>query len=131
MEASIYGRKVVTYNLHLESRGRDDLRLRQLNEVLADCGKYVGRPTLVVAGDFNLNAGAGDADKALGNAGFSDEVGIAGRPTSTAHLLSHGHPIDWIFASPRPDSQGRAHYEIHASDHYPVSATFSRPRATR
>jgi endonuclease/exonuclease/phosphatase family metal-dependent hydrolase len=57
VEATIYGRKVITYNLHLESRGGDDLRLRQLNEVLADCRKYVGRPPLVVAGDFNLNAG--------------------------------------------------------------------------
>jgi len=61
VEATIYGRKVITYNLHLESRGGDDLRLRRLNEVLADCRKYDGRPPLVVAGDFNLNAGSGDA----------------------------------------------------------------------
>ena len=36
-EATIYGRKVVTYNLHLESKGNDALRVQQLNEVLADC----------------------------------------------------------------------------------------------
>jgi len=46
--------EVVTYNLHLESRGSDDLRVRQLNEVLADCRKYVDQPIFVVAGDFNL-----------------------------------------------------------------------------
>ena len=106
VEATIYSRKVVTYNLHLENRGGDDLRLRQLNEVLADCRKYVGRPPRVGAGDFNLNAGSGDADTALGEAGFSDAVGVAGRPTSSAHLLSHGHPIDWIFACATADSQG-------------------------
>ena len=53
-EANIYGRKVVTYNLHLESRGADELRLRQLNEVLADCRKYVERPSFVSRGRFQL-----------------------------------------------------------------------------
>src|ERR1039457_2605950 len=33
-EATILGRKLVTYNLHLECRGEDELRLLQLNEVL-------------------------------------------------------------------------------------------------
>ena len=122
-EATIYGRKVVTYNLHLESRGADELRLRQLNEVLADCRKYVDRPRFVVAGDFNLDAGGGDAAKALGDAGFRDAVGSSGRPTTTAHVLSHGRAIDWIFVSDTPESHGQVHHEIHASDHYPVSAT--------
>ena len=76
-EANIYGRKVVTYNLHLESRGADELRVRQLNEVLADSRRYVDRPRFVVAGDFNLDAGAGDAARALGDAGFHDAVRIA------------------------------------------------------
>ena len=98
-EANIYGRKVVTYNLHLESRGADELRLRQLNEVLADCRRYVDRPSFVVAGDFNLDAGAGDAARALGDAGFRDAVGSPGRPTTPAHVLSHARAIDWIFVS--------------------------------
>jgi endonuclease/exonuclease/phosphatase family metal-dependent hydrolase len=123
-EATIYGRTVVTYNLHLESRGADDLRLRQLNEVLADGRRYVRRPKLVIAGDFNLNAGVGDVARALGDSGFCDAVGQPSHPTSAAHLLSHRtHPIDWIFVSGEPNSQGQVHHEIHASDHYPVSAT--------
>ena len=127
-EAIIYGRKVVTYNLHLESRGADDLRLRQLNEVLADGRKYAGRPELVIAGDFNLNAGAGEAARALRHTGFCDAVGLPAHPTSTAHLLSHRtHPIDWIFASSARNSQGRVHDDVHASDHYPVSATLAGP----
>jgi endonuclease/exonuclease/phosphatase family metal-dependent hydrolase len=129
-EATIYGRKVVSYNLHLESRGEDDLRLRQLNEVLADCRKYVDRPRLVIAGDFNMNAGAGEAARALRNTGFCDAVGLPAHPTSTAHLLSqHAHAIDWIFVSGSPDSQGQVHHDIHASDHYPVSATLADPYA--
>ena len=125
-DAAIYGRRVVTYNLHLESRGTDELRLRQLNEVLADCRKHVDRPRLIIAGDFNLDAGAGEAARALRDSAFSDAVGLPAHPTSTAHLLSHrAHPIDWIFVSGTPDSRGQVHQDIHASDHYPVSATLA------
>jgi endonuclease/exonuclease/phosphatase family metal-dependent hydrolase len=127
-EASIYGRKVVTYNLHLESRCADELRLRQLKEVLADCRKYADQPGLVIAGDFNLNAGHGDAASSLGDAGFHDAVRLPELPTSAAHGLSHhGHTIDWIFVSDTADSQGRVYNDISASDHYPVSATLARP----
>ncbi len=128
-EANIYGRKVVTYNLHLESRGADDLRLRQLTEVLADCRKYADRPSFVVAGDFNFNAGGGDAAKVLGDVGLHDAVGSSGRPTTTAHGLSHPRAIDWIFVSDPSGSQGKVHYDIRASDHYPVSATLVQPYA--
>jgi endonuclease/exonuclease/phosphatase family metal-dependent hydrolase len=128
-EAAIYGERVVTYNLHLESRGTDDLRLRQLNEVLEDCRKYVGKPKLVVAGDFNLDAGTGDPARALRDAGLTDAVGIGGRPTATPHVLSHARPIDWIFVSAAPESKGQVHHDIHASDHYPLSATLPHPAA--
>jgi endonuclease/exonuclease/phosphatase family metal-dependent hydrolase len=125
-EASIYGRQVVTYNLHLESRGSDELRVRQLTEVLQDSRKYCGQRKFV-AGDFNLNAGAGGAAKALRDAGFSDAVGLPGRPTSAQDgLLHHARPIDWIFASEAVDSQGEVHDHIRASDHYPVSAMFAK-----
>ena len=128
-EAAIYGERVVTYNLHLESRGTDELRVRQLNEVLADCRKYVGNPKLIVAGDFNLVAGGSDAAAALRNAGFRDAVGLAGNATSTPHVLSHARPIDWIFVSDARESQGQVHHDVHASDHYPISATLAQPRA--
>jgi len=126
-EARIYGRPVVTYNLHLESRGSDALRIRQLNEVLADGRKYNGRPKLVLAGDFNFNAGAGEAALALRDTGLSDAVGLPAHPTSTGgHLFSHRtHPIDWIFVSGTWNSQGQVHHDVHASDHYPVSATLA------
>jgi endonuclease/exonuclease/phosphatase family metal-dependent hydrolase len=122
-ETTIHARKVVSYNLHLESRGNDALRVRQLNEVLADCGKYVDQPIFVIGGDFNLHAGEGDAARALRAAGFHDAVRLPECPTTTAH---HPRAIDWIFVSASLDSEGRVHNDIHASDHYPVSTTLAR-----
>ena len=123
-ETAIHGRKVVSYNLHLESRGNDELRLRQLNEVLADCRRYVDHPMLLIGGDFNLRAGDGDSARALRDAGFHDAVRLPERPTTTAH---HARAIDWIFVSEASDCEGRVHDDIRASDHYPVSATLIRP----
>ena len=128
-EAEIRGSKVVSYNLHLESRGSDALRLKQLNEVLADCRKYAGRPKFVIAGDFNFDAGSGDAAAALREAGFHDAVRLPERPTTVAHGFSrHAHVIDWIFTSDTLPYQGHVYEEVRASDHYPVSATL--PLAT-
>jgi endonuclease/exonuclease/phosphatase family metal-dependent hydrolase len=119
-ETTFHDRKVVTYNLHLESRGNDALRLRQLNEVLADCDSHVDQPILVIGGDFNLIAGDGDVSTALRAAGFHDAVRLPEHPTTTAH---HPRAIDWIFVSGAAGAEGQVHYDIHASDHYPISAT--------
>ena len=116
-ETAIYNRKVVAYNLHLESKGDDTLRLQQLNEVLADCRTHADQPVLIIAGDFNFSAGEGAAGKALGEAGFRDAVRSSGNPTTTSHRV-----IDWIFVSVTQESAGRVHNEVRASDHYPVSA---------
>ena len=123
-EAEIRGSKVVTYNVHLESRGNDALRLQQLNEVLADCRKYAGRPKFVIGGDFNLNAGGGDAAAALREAGFQDAVRLPHSPTTV-----DAHVIDWLFISDTLPYQGRVYGDVHASDHYPVSATLPLPLA--
>ena len=122
-EMTMDARKVVTYNVHLESRGNDALRLRQLNEVLADCRRYQDQPMSVIGGDFNLHAGDGDVGRALRDAGFHDAVRLPARPTTTAR---HPRAIDWIFVSDAPDGEGRVHDDIRASDHYPVSATLRR-----
>ena len=126
-EARVYGRKLVIYNLHLESKGNDALRVWQLRDVLEDCGRYTDPCTFVIGGDFNLNAGSGDAAKALRGAGFHDAVRLPGRPTTPVHgLPRHAGTIDWIFVSASLDFQGRVHDDAHGSDHYPISATFPR-----
>jgi endonuclease/exonuclease/phosphatase family metal-dependent hydrolase len=119
-EITIHGCQVVSYNLHLESRGNDGLRLRQLNEVLADCRHYQDQPMFVIGGDFNLHAGDGNAGSALRDAGFHDAVRLPARPTTTAQ---HPRAIDWIFISAELDCEGRVHDGIRASDHYPISTT--------
>ena len=128
VDVSIRGRKVVTYNLHLESKGDDTLRLQQLNEVLGDCRTYHDQPLFVVAGDFNLDANRGEPASALRAAGFSDAVRLPGRPTTPPHgLPQHARAIDWIFVSDVLNFRGRVHDDVHASDHYPVSATRVQP----
>ena len=55
-EVSIGGRTLVTYNLHLESRGDDTLRCSQLVRVLRRCSHYKSATPIIVAGDLNLDA---------------------------------------------------------------------------
>lgn len=121
-ETTIREHQVVTYNLHLESRGNDALRLRQLNQVLTDCRSYKDQALIVIAGDFNLRAVDGEAGKALREAGFHDAVRLPALPTTTAHSP---RAIDWVFISASRECHGRVHHEIHASDHYPISTTLA------
>ena len=53
---SVAGRVLVTYNLHLESRGDDHLRCSQLGESLDDAGRHKSATPIIVAGDLNLDA---------------------------------------------------------------------------
>jgi endonuclease/exonuclease/phosphatase family metal-dependent hydrolase len=107
---------------------RADAELGPLPTVLADARTYDNRPVFVVAGDFNLDASPRGAASALREAGFHDAIRLDGRPTTPPHgLPQHAHAIDWIFVSGRVDVQGRVHHDVHASDHYPVSAAFDWP----
>src|ERR1700758_5646555 len=55
-EIDIQGLSIVTYNLHLESRADDNLRLAQLNEVLQHASTYDPEYLLIVAGGLNFDA---------------------------------------------------------------------------
>jgi endonuclease/exonuclease/phosphatase family metal-dependent hydrolase len=71
-ESTIAGRRVVAYNLHLESKGDDALRCSQLEETLEDARRYeVGTP-IVLAGDFNFDVSGGSASTAIRQAQFQD-----------------------------------------------------------
>src|SRR5216684_1746791 len=50
-EANIAGKTIVTYNLHLESRGDDQLRCFQLDEVLDDARRYNSNTPILLTGD--------------------------------------------------------------------------------
>src|SRR5260370_18066089 len=54
-EVRIVGRPLAVYNLHLESRGDDQLRASQLQEVVADAMRIPSSTPVTVAGDKNFH----------------------------------------------------------------------------
>lgn len=122
-EIDIPSVSVVSYNLHLESRGNDDLRLAQLDEVLKDARSYEPARLAIIAGDLNLNASQPSPANAIIRNGFINAVPTDRLATTPArYLLEPGRHIDWAFVrgSVRVN-KGRVHNSIRASDHYPIS----------
>jgi endonuclease/exonuclease/phosphatase family metal-dependent hydrolase len=119
-EVSVGGRRLVTYNLHLESRGDDELRRAQLNEVLIDADCYQKVP-VIVAGDLNFDVSRGDV--AINQAKFFNPFAGERLPTTTPRSTSPGgRSIDWILTrGPLRASQPTVHRSVRASDHYPLS----------
>lgn len=127
-EALIRGQKIVTYNLHLESRGKDDLRVKQLRQALGDATQYMESSLVILGGDFNLNIGDGGAVAVLTEAGFHDAVRLPELPTTAARVpFRPARHIDCIYVSEAVRSEGRVHDSVRASDHHPVSAKFILP----
>lgn len=122
----IAGVLVASYNLHLESRGNDDLRLAQLEDALRDAVACDARHPIVFAGDLNLNASKNGVEELLASAGFRDAVPTARVPTTPPrHVLDSGHHIDWAFVTGSMKTNGgQVHSSVRASDHYPISFNF-------
>jgi len=122
-EINVAGRKLVTYNLHLESRGTDALRISQLGEVLSDAISYDAECPLIVAGDLNLDASREAVAFAVAKAGFQDAVTASHTSTTPARgLFEGGRQIDWAFVrGSLQASSGHVHGGVNASDHYPIS----------
>ena len=122
-EVSIGGRRLVTYNLHLESRGDDALRCSQLNETLKDSLRYKSTTPKLLAGDLKLDVSRSVAANAIREAQFLSTASTEPvRTTPSRSLFDRGRPIDWIFArgSIRAATL-RIHNTVSASDHYPLS----------
>jgi len=130
-DLNLAGKKLVTYNLHLESRASDQLRLSQIAEVLSDATRQDAHSPVVVAGDFNLNASKTGATSALAAAAFQDAIATPLMPTTPRHLFEPGRPIDWAFIrGPIRTGSGRVHNQVRASDHYPISFTVTLSRSS-
>ena len=125
-EIGIQELAVGTYNLHLESRSDDELRLAQLNEVLRDTTTYDPSRILIVAGDLNLNVSKTRASEVLTRAGFREAVPTTYVATTpNRHLLEPGRHIDWAFVrGPSQPNAGKVLKSVKASDHYPISFEF-------
>ena len=126
-EINVAGCKCVTYNLHLESRGNDELRLSQVQEVLSDASRQAPKCPLVIAGDFNLDASKDATAAAIATAGFQDAVAAPRTPTTPSRGLFEGRRrIDWAFIrGPIRAVSSEVHSRITASDHYPISFTLT------
>ena len=121
-EANIAGKTMVTYNLHLESRGDDRLRCSQLDEALDDTKRYGWNTPILLTGDFNLDVSRGSAATAIGRGQFRDAFANQHAPTTPGSFLEHGRIIDWIFTrGPIRAGQPQVHRSVSASDHYPLS----------
>jgi endonuclease/exonuclease/phosphatase family metal-dependent hydrolase len=123
-EIDVNGTRILTYNLHLESRGSDDLRLAQIEEVLLDTARQDPECPVIVAGDFNLDASKTSAALSFSKAGFQNAA-ASGTPTTPSRgLFEPGRRIDWAFIrGPMRAGACRVHNQAKASDHYPVSFT--------
>jgi endonuclease/exonuclease/phosphatase family metal-dependent hydrolase len=122
-EVSIDGRRLVIYNLHLESRGDDALRCSQLNETLKDSLRYKSTTPILLAGDLNLDVSRSVAANEIRQAQFFSTASTEPvRTTPSRSLFDRGRPIDWIFArgSIRAATL-RVHKSVSASDHFPLS----------
>ena len=122
-QINVAGSKVMIYNLHLESRGNDALRISQFAEVLSDATCYDGECPVIVAGDLNLDASRESVAFAVAKAGFQDAVTAPHIPTTPARgLFEGGRQIDWAFVrGPVRACSGQVHRRVKASDHYPIS----------
>lgn len=117
------GCKAIAYNVHLESRGDDDLRSKQLGEIANDAAHRTAGAQVVVAGDFNGNLRNEPFATVIARAGFSnlctrfEEI-----PTTAPSRFKGPRTIDWILTKgPLTSSEPNVHDSIPASDHYPLS----------
>jgi endonuclease/exonuclease/phosphatase family metal-dependent hydrolase len=123
-EAAIAGKRLVTYNLHLESKGDDALRCSQIEETLEDARRYDISTPIVLAGDLNLDVSRDPASTAIDRAQFQDAFTNPHARTTPHSFLEQGRTIDWIFTrGPIRAVEPRVHCSISASDHYPLSLT--------
>jgi len=122
-ELEAAGRGLIVYNLHLESRGNENLRFSQLEETLDDARNHIETPVLV-AGDLNFNISDGSAPSLLDRTGFRSVFGQSRFYTRPAKLFGSPRSIDWAVISGGVQAESpQAHSDVGASDHYPISFT--------
>jgi len=122
-EVSAGGHKLLAYNVHFESRGSEVLRCSQLEECLADVGRYGPSEPIIVAGDFNMNVMRNGALQAIKRSGFHKIPSEELTPTTPKrHARRIAEPIDWILTlGPVQTANLRVHDSVSVSDHYPIS----------
>lgn len=120
-------RPLTIYNVHLESKGSDELRRRQLREVLDDARENA--TDILVAGDFNFDVTADRAASVmLGTHLTNPFASKNAEPTILPQRWRRPRTIDWMLTSESLQTQSpRVHVAAAGSDHYPLSLTLQLP----
>ena len=109
------GKTLVVYDLHLESKGSDQLRLEQLSEVLEDAQRYPKDTPIIIAGDLNTFTFHSRMIPRLAEEGFRNVFGDKHLKT---HILGE---LDWIFVRGSIECEAGEVLRVHGSDHFPIS----------
>ena len=120
-EITIQGRTLVLYNVHLESRGNDELRIGQLSEMLTEIRKNPAETPILVAGDFNFDLSRGPATTLIAGMRIDNRfASLGGRRTVPNHVKAAA--IDWILTRGALSASDPEILEsVIASDHFPLS----------
>ncbi|MGD1072705.1 MAG: endonuclease/exonuclease/phosphatase family protein [Bryobacteraceae bacterium] len=125
-EIDVGGRSLAIFNVHLESRGEDQLRLAQLGETLSGAAQYASTRPVIIAGDMNLDISHITGGQAIRGTGFHDAVVVPGAATTIRKGLRSGRSIDSILVrNGFRSGEGRIHNRVRASDHFPLSCAIS------
>jgi endonuclease/exonuclease/phosphatase family metal-dependent hydrolase len=110
------GKPLVVYDLHLESKGTEQLRLLQLKEVLDDARRYPPETPVIVAGDFNTLSFHSRLIPELQRAGFRSAFGD--RRVRTHVIVG---ALDWVFVRGSIEYEHQQVLHVPGSDHFPIS----------
>jgi len=110
------GKPLVVYNLHLESKWMENVRLQQLEEVLEDAKQYPHETPIIIAGDLNTLSLNSALIPRLRQAGFRSAFGD--RRVRT-HVIAGA--LDWVFVRGSIECEHGRVLRVHGSDHYPIT----------
>jgi len=122
-ELDASGKRLVIYNLHLESRGPGYNRFEQLKETLADIKSYPEGTSIILAGDLNTKYFPSRFVALLEAAGFHDC--FDGHRQRTHKIIG---ALDWIFIrGPIRCEDTIVLHHTAGSDHFPVTTRIVWP----
>jgi len=116
-ELQFAGRRLVVYNVHLESRSMGPLQAEQLDELLADLKKYPPETPAILGGDLNTKYFPSMFLHKLERAGFRSATG---EQIERTHVIAMA--LDWIFVRNARIEQGKVRHDLAGSDHFPIYA---------
>ena len=110
------GKLLVVYDLHLESKGTEQLRLLQLEEVLDDAKRYPSDTPVIIAGDLNTLSFHSRLIPRLQQSGFRSAFGD--RRVRTHVVVG---ALDWFFVRGTIEYEHQQVLRVPGSDHFPIS----------